>query len=224
MSGSQVQSDFRVHVGFFTHRKTLRLEREAGAAGIVALLRLWAYAAVNHPDGFLGDVDPADLAAMGGWMGDAEALLGALERAGFLDVAGPGLRTGSDSDPSRIRFGVRFHDWREHQPYIAGRDARKEASKRANEARWTRRKSLSRKGSSDADPVRIRGGGKAESPSSTPTPSGVGGGAGAAAGPGGPPPCAAPIPWTPPAPIPGIAVGPSPRAARPVPTKEAARG
>lgn len=239
MSTGQVGTDFRVHTGFFAHRKTLRLERRAGPAGVLALLRLWAYAATNHPDGNLGEIDPDTLADMAGWRDDPGVLFDALSDADFIDVSPPvddgrsapdpsRIRVGSESEakrsPGRIRVGVRLHDWDAHQPYLARREERKEASKRANEARWTRRKSLSRKGSSDADPVRIRGGGKAESPSSTPTPSGVGGGAGAAAGPGGPPPCAAPIPWTPPAPIPGIAVGPSPRAARPVPTKEAARG
>lgn len=200
MSGSQVQNDFRVHVGFFAHRKYHRLLRELGEAGIVALLRLWAYAAVNHPDGALGDVEPADLASMAAWQGDPEALFRSLEGAGFIDAITPpdaaSIRTGSGSDPTRrqsgLRFGVRLHDWREHQPYIAGREARQEASKRANKARWERRKSVPRKGSSAPDPNRIRIGGKAESPSSTPTSTRSGGGAEASAGPSGPPPRLAP--------------------------------
>ena len=155
----------------------MRLERESGPAGVVALLRLWAYAAANHPDGDLGDVDPDDLAAMGGWTGDAGTLFGALERAGFIDVAPASsdpdptrIRPGSEADPKRIRSGVRLYDWTTHQPYLSHREARQEASKRANRARWERRKSLSRKGSSASDPTRIRTGGKAESPSSSPSP------------------------------------------------------
>lgn len=213
MSGTQIQHDFRVHVGFFSHRKTLRLERELGAEGVLALLRLWAYAAANHPDGDLGDADDHDIAAIAGWRGDdSSAFVSALETCEFLDVLYPSsdsdpdrIRSGSEaesgSDPTRIRSGVRLHDWATHQPYIAHREARQEASKRANQARWNRRKSLSRKGSSASDPDRIRTGGKAESPSSSPSPIRGRDAADAAAGPMGPPPRVAATESDAPAPI-----------------------
>lgn len=237
MSTGQVGTDFRVHTGFFAHRKTLRLERRAGPAGVLALLRLWAYAATNHPDGNLGEIDPDTLADMAGWRDDPGVLFDALSDADFIDVSPPvddgrsapdpsRIRVGSESEakrsPGRIRVGVRLHDWDAHQPYLARREERKEASKRANQVRWTRRKSLRHKGSSESDPSRIRTGSKAESPSSSPPPLGGGKSADAAAGVLDAPPRAAhahrngsdvvaPM-LTPPKPIPGARVA-NPRSA-----------
>lgn len=223
MRGSQVQHDFRVHVGFFTHRKTLRLEREAGPAAVLALLRLWAYAAQNHPSGDLGDMDADDIAAVVGWTGEAPRLIDALVSCGFLDThpesaADPErIRSGSGADTKRIRCGYVLHDWNAHQPYVARRDERKACAKRANEVRWRRRKSLSRKGSSEADPLRIRTGSAPDTkrtPPSPPPKEEEMQSADATAAPGGAPPCAAPEPWTPPAPMPGLAIGPRPRLTR----------
>ncbi len=223
MKGSQVQYDFRVHVGFFTHRKTLRLEREAGPAAVLAILRLWAYAAQNHPTGDLGTMDDLDIAAVCGWTDPATQLIDALVSCGFLDApqeCAPDpvrIQSGSGADTKRIRCGYVLHDWSAHQPYVARRDERKACAKRANEARWRRRKSLSRKGSSEADPLRIRTGSAPDtkrSPPSPPPKEEEMQSADAAAAPSGAPPCAALEPWTPPAPMPGLAIGPRPRFGR----------
>lgn len=121
---SQASNDFRVHVGFFRHRKTLKLRRRLGDAGIVALLTIWAYATENHPDGCLGRVSDEDLADMAGWHDSehpAAGLMEALDDAGWIDID-DGV--------------VSLHDWDQHQPWVAGREKRSASARHAARMRW----------------------------------------------------------------------------------------
>ena len=46
-------SDYRIKIGFFRHYKTRKLEKCLGETGVLALLKLWEYAAEFRPDGDL---------------------------------------------------------------------------------------------------------------------------------------------------------------------------
>jgi hypothetical protein len=53
--------DFRIRIGFFRHHKALKLVRRLGLEGLVALLRLWAYAAEFHTNGDLAGMTAEDI-------------------------------------------------------------------------------------------------------------------------------------------------------------------
>ena len=111
------RDDLRLALGWVDHLKTRRLIDEVGERAALCLLRLWAYAAENHPDGVLSSQEDVELAA--GWRGRRGVLLEALVRLRWLEAD-----------------GVTLHDWQEEQPWIAGR-ARRVASAKANAAaRW----------------------------------------------------------------------------------------
>lgn len=152
------RDDLRLALGWVDHLKTRRLIDEVGERGALCLLRLWAYAAQNHPDGTFASTDDVEPAA--GWRGRRGVLLSALIRLRWLE-----------------EDGVTLHDWREEQPWIAGK-ARRVASAKANaEARWNRKRdaepTIPQCGShsgTDADSMRTAENGNAPSPIPTPTP------------------------------------------------------
>lgn len=98
-----------VRTGLFKHNKTSRLAALLGippthAAGLV--IALWAWAALEAPNGCLGDYDDEDIAIATGWQGDPHGFVAALlgcgagRRAGFLE-----------RDPNSS--GLRIHDWQD---------------------------------------------------------------------------------------------------------------
>lgn len=108
----------KLHGGFFTHRKTIRLRSVIGEAALWIPPRLWCYAAENQPDGDFSRYTTEEVALAIGYLGDASSMLQALLQAGFLDP-----------DPLRI------HGWQEHNAYH-GTFA--ERAKKAANARWSR--------------------------------------------------------------------------------------
>lgn len=121
-------TDFRIQVSFPHNRKTKKLYTLLGAEGIWALVKLWAYAAQNEPDGcFLGWSED-DFAISSDYPGNAKELYDGLVESGFLLVT---------SD------GCELNDWEENQPWIAGAQDRSEQARKAVEARWARRKGSS---------------------------------------------------------------------------------
>lgn len=104
----------RLDVGFWTHRKTLRLRAVLADAAFWIPPRLWSYAATNQPDGDFSDYSATELAMLVGYTGDAKAMLQALQQASFLD-------------------GMKIHGWQEHNGYH--RKFAQRAKKAAN-ARW----------------------------------------------------------------------------------------
>jgi len=114
--------DFRVQSSFFTHYKTLRLEAAYGDAGIVALLRLWSYAAQCRPDGDLHGMEDLDILAVTGRAGVLNAnFVLALVRIGFVD--------GSPGE-------YRLHNWEKHNPWVSASTQRSRAGKANALARW----------------------------------------------------------------------------------------
>lgn len=104
----------RLDVGFWTHRKTMRLRALIGDAAFWIPPRLWSYAAQNQPDGDFSAYMPEELAMLVGCSTDPKALLEALQHAGFMD-------------------GMKIHGWADHNGYHEKFAAR---AKKAAEARW----------------------------------------------------------------------------------------
>lgn len=112
----------RVNVGFWDHRKTLRLRGLIGDAALWIPPRLWSYAANNQPDGDFEKYLPGEIAMLVGYNGDAQAMLQALQSTGFMD-------------------GMRIHEWEEHNGYHS---TFAERAKTAAAARWSKKKAPKR--------------------------------------------------------------------------------
>ncbi len=111
-----MNTDFRLSVEFIGHHKTLKLESRLGGEGILALIRLWSYAAKNRPDGDLVNMTEEDIAIAAGWRSEAkDDFAQQLLEIGFLDKEGDLYI---------------LHDWLEHNAWAA------DADNRSNEARF----------------------------------------------------------------------------------------
>lgn len=109
----------RVEVSFWTHRKTIRLRSLLGDSALWLPLRLWSYAAQNQSDGDFTDYSPEELAMLLGYTSNAQSMLQALQRAGFMD-------------------GMLIHGWGDYNGYHA---AFSERAKKAATARWEKERS-----------------------------------------------------------------------------------
>lgn len=107
----------RIDVGFWSHRKTLRLRALLGDAALWIPPRLWSYAAQNQPDGDFTAYLPAEIGFLLGYSGDSQAMLQALQQAGFMD-------------------GAKIHGWADHNGFHEKFAAR---AKKAAKARWDKR-------------------------------------------------------------------------------------
>lgn len=112
-----MNKDFRVSVDFFIHHKTKRVHKRAGDAGVISLLRLWAYAAKHRSDGLLEGMEPADIEAVADWSGEDGLFANTLQDIGFLD---------------QTENGLALHGWRENNPWAA------DAAARTDKARFSR--------------------------------------------------------------------------------------
>lgn len=109
----------RLQTSFWTHRKTLRLRAAIGDDALWLPPRMWSYAAQNQPDGDFSGYSATELALLLGYAKDPQAMLEAMQRAGFLE-------------------GMKIHDWQEHNGYHEVFATR---AKAAAEARWKKEKS-----------------------------------------------------------------------------------
>ena len=97
-----MNSDIRLSIGFFDHPKIIKLERQLGLEGVIALMRLWLWAAQNRPSGALSGMDDEDIAIAARWNGEATAFKDVVTRLKLLDNVG---------DVYHI------HDWQEHNAW-----------------------------------------------------------------------------------------------------------
>ncbi len=121
-----MRSDFRVDTAFFFHTKTQKLQRRLGSDGVLALLRLWGYAAERRTDGVLSGMDKEDIAIACGWNDEANTWVDTLVGVGFLNLRDDGVFV--------------IHDWAEHQPWLMGAKARQERARASAMARWAMHK------------------------------------------------------------------------------------
>jgi hypothetical protein len=136
--------DIRIKVGFFNHPKTQQFKTLFGAEGIIALIKLWLFAAEYRPKGILTDLsEKAILSIMGlneqqvGPQTDSTSsstasiagdLLDALLKLRFLE---------------KDRKGVyRIHDWKEHNPYAYFAPERSAKASKAAAIRYGKRNNL----------------------------------------------------------------------------------
>lgn len=117
-----MNTDFRIQIGLFTHPKYLKLHRQLGDSGAIALVCLFAYAAQNKPDGILTNADADDIAIASGYSGDSDAFVASLLKIRFLE---------------QREDGVYFiHDWAEHNPWAVTAPARSDKARVAANKRW----------------------------------------------------------------------------------------
>lgn len=118
-----MSSDIRIATGFFAHPKTTKLRRRLGDAGILALLRLWAFAGENRTKGVLYELDDEDICIASGWEGEPQLFIETLVELHWLDRAGD-------------KKVLKIHDWETHQPWICTADERSAKARAAAAARW----------------------------------------------------------------------------------------
>lgn len=116
---NQVSLYVRVMLGFWTHRKTMRLRAKLGNDAFWIPPRLWSYAAENQPDGDFSGYVADELAMLLGYSEDASSMLQALLAAGFLDA------------------DMKIHGWEEHNGYHRVFATR---AKKAAKSRWEKDK------------------------------------------------------------------------------------
>ncbi len=119
-----MNTDFRVSVDFFSHHKAIKLEKRLGPGALLALLRLWAYAARLRPGGGFAGMSNEDIELAAGWSGQDDAFIAALLETGFVDKSDTGLY---------------LHDWAENNPWVA------EMEERSDKARFSRLATVNRR-------------------------------------------------------------------------------
>ncbi len=118
--------DIRLDTDFFDHKKTVRLRRRLGDAGLVCLQKLWIEAARYEPDGII-DMSEEDIEERMGWKGAPGLFVNALcdEKTQFLD---------------RMPNGdFKLHNWEIRQPLIASQFERSEIYRKNAIKRWSAR-------------------------------------------------------------------------------------
>jgi hypothetical protein len=115
------RNDIRLSVGLFSHPKILKLRRRLGDAGLCSVLQLWAWTAVNRPDGRLTGMTAEDLTLASGWTGDEQQFIDVLLELRLLD---------SDADSLTV------HGWRDWQPWWAEAPERQRQGAVLNHQRW----------------------------------------------------------------------------------------
>lgn len=107
----------RVATGFYTHRKTAKLQGMVGHDAFWIPPRIWAYCAENQPDGDLSGYSAQELAMLIGYNKDACGMLVALQECRWIDK------------------DMKVHDWEEHNGY---HERYSQRAKTAADARWSK--------------------------------------------------------------------------------------
>jgi pullulanase/glycogen debranching enzyme len=130
-----VAFDFRLLTGFPGHHKTQRMITRLGTGTVYHWLTLLSWSAANRTSGDFYGLTVEDIEIHAKWTDFAVKtgfykgkrstglFVEVLEWAGFLD---------------RNEQGLKWHDWEEHQPYVAAEKKRIAASVAANDAKKAR--------------------------------------------------------------------------------------
>lgn len=114
--------DFRLQPGFFTHPKTVKLQRKLGSDGVLCLLRLWGHAAENRPTGDLSGMDDTDIAIASAWQGPSDpTFVACLVEIRWLD--------GKNRN-------YQIHDWKHWQAWLSHAPEREASARHAASMRW----------------------------------------------------------------------------------------
>ena len=109
--------DIRLSVGFFDHPNIIKLERQLGYEGVIALIRLWLWVAQNRPSGLLSGMDDEDIAIAARWNGEVNGVQGRYNAFTVTRCRG---------------YTCLIHDWQEHNTWQS------EAENRSNASRLSR--------------------------------------------------------------------------------------
>ena len=109
-----MNTDIRLSVNFFSHLKTLKLERRCGKEAVLCLLKLWVWAAVNQPSGDLSGYCSEDLELFSGWTGERGEFVRGLRDIGWLD--------GEEKS-------YHLHGWGEFQTWVTGTARREDIAR-----------------------------------------------------------------------------------------------
>lgn len=115
-----MNTDFRISIGFSTNIKIKRIIRRHGEGAILALLKLWEFAALHRPRGILHGMTKLDILDVSEWRGDEE-FVDTLIEVGLLDEADGAYK---------------IHDWKDHNSYAFHAPERSESARKAAEAKW----------------------------------------------------------------------------------------
>jgi hypothetical protein len=135
--------DIRLLIGFLDHPKTIKLQRVLGSDGVLALIRLWSFAAQYRTDGNLGGMDSDDIEIACKWNGMQGALLTALLTHKWIDER---------IDQNGVKIYL-LHDWEDHQGYIVHEKDRVKQAKKAATKRWERKVHAHSNAHSNADSI-----------------------------------------------------------------------
>lgn len=118
--------DIRLMVSFFDHPKIKRLHKELGAEGILSLIRLWLWAAINRPLGELENMTADDIGVVAQWP-DSAKFLRTLKKIGLIE-----------KNPEKSHYKI--HNWEKHQPWVYNGPVRSEIGRIAAQAKWDKRR------------------------------------------------------------------------------------
>lgn len=155
-----MNKDIRLLVTFFDHPKTVKLQRRLGDGAVLALQRLWCFAAQHKPDGNLCGMDAEDIEIAARWQGETGAFVAALTDLRWLDRA---------EDGSYL-----VHDWAVHNGYASYAARRSEAARNAANMRWEKMRgcpAMPEQCDGNAPALHAHCRGNAPSPSPSPSPS-----------------------------------------------------
>jgi hypothetical protein len=93
---------------------------------VKSLLRLWGWCAASRPTGEVGDAEDLEIAAR--WFGKAGDLAECLLTLGLIE---------------KTEGGFAIHQWAEHNPWVAEREARSEAARVGARVKWERQRAQS---------------------------------------------------------------------------------
>lgn len=117
-----MSTDLRLDAGCSDHPKINKLVKRAGEDAFRCWIRLLGWTANNRPStGDLRGLDDEDIEELARWSGESGVFARSLRELKLFDGA-PGKS--------------RVHDWKEHQPYLAYADDRREHARKAATARW----------------------------------------------------------------------------------------
>jgi hypothetical protein len=113
--------DLRLKTSWRVSLKRRLLQRKLGAEGVLALVDLWTWCAIERPSGDLAGIGDDEIEIACDWTGAPGALVAALVELRLLDGA-EGARS--------------VHDWAEHNGYCATAADRSASAKVAAAIRW----------------------------------------------------------------------------------------
>ena len=121
-----MNTDIRLSVGFWQHPKTKKMIKRLGLEGVRSLQVLWLWAAQNRPNGNLSGMDDEDIELAADWQGEDGKFINICREMWF----------------DTTEFGLKLHDWEEHNPWQTGAEARSDKARKAAQARWGHAQSI----------------------------------------------------------------------------------